>query len=169
MVNGAIRLQPIAMHTGQAAGAIACEAAKSGLPPRNVNIFSVQRSLIESGAWIALDRYTDVSNGGPYWLGVQWASLYEVLPGVSKSQFGVTLPIRGRELSSVLNAALDGADIEPPRFVGGYVSNREFYGALADVFGEKIPVPPHTDLELSLTRGDALNAALELLQDESGR
>jgi hypothetical protein len=170
MVNGAIRLQPIAMHTGQAAGAIASEAEKSGLLPRDVNIFSVQRALIESGAWIALDRYADVSKGDPYWLGVQWASLYEALSGVSKNHFGVTLPMRGRELSSVMRKALDGSNIEPPSFADGeYVSNREFYGTLADVSDERVFLPPHMDPELSVTRGDALNAALELFQRAESR
>ncbi|MDR1944319.1 MAG: FAD-dependent oxidoreductase, partial [Synergistaceae bacterium] len=90
MVNGAIRLQPIAMHTGQAAGAIAAEAARSGRLPRDIDVGAAQRALFASGCWIALDQSSDVTRDGPYWSAVQWASLREALPKISRSQFGVT-------------------------------------------------------------------------------
>jgi hypothetical protein len=163
LVNGAVRLQPIAMHTGQAAGAIATVAVREGrAAPRYVNVLSVQLELMESGCWIALDASADVERDGPYWSAVQLASLREMLPKISRRQFGVTLPIRTGELARAFEAALPGERIDMPGFgEDGYISKREFFSALGASLGwrpdELLTLSGicASDLDLSLTRGDA--------------
>jgi hypothetical protein len=163
MVNGAIRLQPIAMHTGQAAGAIAAEAVKSGVPPRDANVLSVQLALMDAGEWIAVDQCEDVASDGMYWQPVQWASLYEVLPKVkiSKSQFGVTLPITSDELESVLKAAMPGHAIDISGIGDGkFLSKGEFLRALSDA-GLKTEALGAFGADLLLSRGDAVRLCFE--------
>ncbi len=55
LVNGATRVQPVTMLTGQAAGVIAALAAKSTTQPRNINPHDVQTELINAGALLKLD------------------------------------------------------------------------------------------------------------------
>lgn len=59
LANGATRLQPIAMMTGQAAGALAALAARQHIPPRKVRPEDVQSALRAAGAKISLDEYKD--------------------------------------------------------------------------------------------------------------
>ncbi|MDR1483130.1 MAG: FAD-dependent oxidoreductase, partial [Synergistaceae bacterium] len=167
MVNGATRLQPITMHTGQAAGAIAVEALRSGLHPRYVNVMNVQRMLMESGSWIALDICEDTSQGDRYWSGVQWTSLYEVLPKISRHQFGVSLPIKKNELSLVLGATLGEKAANLDSILssvgdGKFITNREFHSLFHLLTGIWPPVPlDRPEADFTLKRGDAILAAFE--------
>lgn len=52
--HSAIRIQPIAMAIGQAAGAAAALCARGNMTPRQVNIRSVQEALTEQGAQLGL-------------------------------------------------------------------------------------------------------------------
>jgi hypothetical protein len=161
MVNGAVRLQPVAMHTGQAAGAIAAVAVRDGVSPRRANVPSVQMALMEAGCRIALDESEDAGIDSPYWSAVQFASLREMLPKISRGQFGVTLPIRVNELARAASAALPDLEIDLSGLgEGGYISKREFSGALHAALGvsrdELIDAREASDPDLSLTRGDAV-------------
>jgi hypothetical protein len=156
MVNGAIRLQPVTMHTGQAAGAIAAESVRSGVMLRRVNVMSVQLELMRSGQWIAVDQCADVT-GEPYWLPVQWASLYEALPKIklSKTYFGATLPIKLEELAQLLSVAF------PERAIclsgagdGKFISKGEFLRILSKNGLPADAAAP--DDRLSLSRGEAV-------------
>ena len=51
-MNGATRLQPVVMQTGQAAGALAALAAKSGRTVKEVGIREVQDALLEAGGYL---------------------------------------------------------------------------------------------------------------------
>jgi len=53
--HSAIRVQPIAMAIGQAAGAAAAICAREGRTPREVDIRSVQQALTKQGASLGLD------------------------------------------------------------------------------------------------------------------
>ncbi|GHV41146.1 hypothetical protein FACS1894187_22680 [Synergistales bacterium] len=172
LVNGATRLHPIVMHTGQAAGAIAAEAVKSGKRPRDIDVLSAQYALMESGQWIALDRSIDASVGSAWWRGVQWVSLEQLLPKLSKNIFGATLPIKREELRRLLYAARGGAYISLS-LNEKYISNGEFWEILDDIGGANVtgrsPLRRSAyERDLSLTRGDAAVAAL-WLKMEAGR
>ncbi len=59
LVNGAARLQPITMATGQAAGALAALSAANQIKPRDVNPVAVQSVLLSAGSILypAFDIY----------------------------------------------------------------------------------------------------------------
>lgn len=52
LINGATRLQPCVLLTGQAAGIIAALSVIENTSPRNLNIREVQQKLLESGAYL---------------------------------------------------------------------------------------------------------------------
>ncbi|MCX7919752.1 MAG: FAD-dependent oxidoreductase [bacterium] len=60
IVNGATRLQPIVILTGQAAGAAAAISCLSAIQPRRVNIRQLQQVLLDARA--ALFPYSDVED-----------------------------------------------------------------------------------------------------------
>jgi hypothetical protein len=176
MVNGAVRLQPIAMHTGQAAGAIAAESVKSGVRPRDGNIFAVQIALMRQGAWIAADQCADVTpdTEGTLWQSVQWASLYGALPRVkiSRTMFGAALPIKVDELEGLLAMSLPNSEVDLSGLGGGkFISKREFLtaleasGVIPGIFGisgiSNKSRERETDTSLALSRGDALRIIFE--------
>ncbi len=169
MVNGAIRLHPITMHTGQAAGAIAVAAVRGGVEPRGVKPLAVQRALMDGGQYLALDRYEDTKSDDCYWRGVQWASLYEALGGISQRQFGTTLPITRAELARVLAVAYPGRSFDLP-FEGQdgmYLSRAQFLKVL-DALGDRKPSDPRrffacSDMDLTLKRGEAVALVFEAL------
>ena len=57
---GALRLQPITMMTGQAAGALAAVSVREGKRPRDVHPLSVQSELLKSGVSLSLCKFADV-------------------------------------------------------------------------------------------------------------
>lgn len=168
MVNGAIRLHPITMHTGQAAGAIASEAVKKSIRPRDVDPLSVQHALTDAGCYIALDRGVDAGIDTPYYKGVQWASLYEALEKMTKSSFGVSLPVKRGELGHMLAVAYPGTvfDLERGTNIdGAFISRRDFL----DILGDLTPAGTAalfscTDMNLTLKRGEAAAILFESLR-----
>ncbi len=101
MANGAIRLQPAVLLTGQAAGALAAEAVRRRVPPRDVPPLAVQAELLSRGDRLALEAYSDVPEGTPLWAAVQLVSLYDLMPGLTLDRFGPDLPLSGREASAI--------------------------------------------------------------------
>jgi hypothetical protein len=79
LANGATRLQPITMLTGQAAGAIAALAARRGVAPRALPPVLVQAALLEAGSTLIQRWYADVAWGTPLWRATQLLSLHKVL------------------------------------------------------------------------------------------
>ena len=57
---GTLRLQPITMMTGQAAGALAAVCVRDGKQPRQVHPMRVQWELLNSGVSLSLCKYSDV-------------------------------------------------------------------------------------------------------------
>jgi hypothetical protein len=165
MVNGAIRLQPITMHTGQAAGAIAAEAVKSGVRPRDVDVLAVQRALMLSGCYIARDVCADVTLSDPWWCGAQWASLRGGLGKISKTYFGANLPIRLFELECLIEAAGFNGRYDLERYRdGGYISKGDFVDEVCRV-EDLAPdlLADASERGLTLKRGDAASILFTLL------
>jgi hypothetical protein len=67
MVNGATRLQPHTMNMGQAVGAIAALAVKSGAQPRAVDPALVQQTLLEAGCTLSIAPIDGARWGTPAW------------------------------------------------------------------------------------------------------
>lgn len=131
LVSGALRLQPICMLTGQAAGTIAALAVLEGKPPRHLDPRLVQRYLLEAGSALSLCEYSDVPRDHPFWPGVQMSNLYgwivpEEFPsapsakiddlynnklvvarlfGLDKGIFGVDTPLTGIEAETLFRKA----------------------------------------------------------------
>ena len=107
LVAGALRLQPITMMTGQAAGALAALAVKGDVQPREVKAVRVQKALLDSGVDLSLARYVDVPGTHKYYKAVQLASLYGLFepmtwpkddqPGV----FGIDELISSEEIAAL--------------------------------------------------------------------
>ena len=79
IVNGATRLQPSTMLTGQAAGAIAGIAVSMNVQPRAVPPLAVQSALLDGGSTLSLTYYDDLPHGTELWKYVQLATLYQII------------------------------------------------------------------------------------------
>ena len=87
LVNGAIRLQPSTMLTGQAAGAIAALAIDRGIQPRKLHPAVVQDHLVNQGCMLAVWPFADVPRAHPAWADVQFVSARELMSGYGETQF----------------------------------------------------------------------------------
>jgi hypothetical protein len=83
LASGALRLQPICMMTGQAAGALAAVAAKENIHPRYVPAIKVQWELLRGEVNLSLAKFRDVPLGHKYNSVVQLASLHKLLEPLS--------------------------------------------------------------------------------------
>ena len=114
LANGATRLQPITMLTGQAAGTIAALSVKQGIQPRALNPIQVQQSLLESGSTLIQRWHADVPWGTETWRATQLLALHQIMdrPGeidrdntihlAARAQWGVDAEVSDEERSRVL-------------------------------------------------------------------
>ena len=79
LVNGTTRLQPVCMLLGQAAGTLASLSAAEGLDPSEIPVRSVQKRLLEDGAYIL--PYADVEREDPAWPAIQRIGATGILKG----------------------------------------------------------------------------------------
>ena len=75
---GALRLQPICMMTGQAAGALAAIAVRENIQPRYVKALRVQRELLNAGVVLSLCDYADVPEGHKFFGSIQLSNIYGI-------------------------------------------------------------------------------------------
>lgn len=114
LVNGATRLQPITMLTGQAAGAVAALAVKQGVQPRELQPIEVQAVLLAAGSTLVQRWYSDVPWRSPIWQATQLLSLHGVMdrpmqidddpatPLGAEVEWGVDEPLKSAELQTAL-------------------------------------------------------------------
>lgn len=147
LANGATRLQPITMMTGQAAGAIAALAARQHVPPRKVNPIAVQCALLDAGSTLVQRWYADVPWGTSIWRATQLLSLHGILdrPGPleqkegplgANSRWGVEEPLAAPERDAALARfrSLTGRELPAVAEVGSMTRGR-FAVALAAELG----------------------------------
>jgi hypothetical protein len=79
VVNGATRLQPVVMVTGQAAGMLAALSVQNNRQPRKVSIRLVQEKLLQAGAYIM--PYYDVKPAHPHFISIQKIGATGILKG----------------------------------------------------------------------------------------
>jgi FAD dependent oxidoreductase len=77
LANGATRLQPITMLTGEAAGTLAALAVKDGVQPRSVSADQVQIALLRSGSILARQPMPDLVLGTRPWQAAQFAVVHQ--------------------------------------------------------------------------------------------
>ena len=85
LANGATRLQPSTMLTGQAAGSIAALAVKHGVRPRALDPVLVQSVLLDTRDTLLTTPLKDVAREGWEWKPIQLVTVH-----------GMLLPDRGR-------------------------------------------------------------------------
>jgi hypothetical protein len=113
LVNGAIRLQPIAMYTGQAAGVLAGLAVRDGIQPRAVRPIDVQWVLVQSGARISAELYADVARSDLEWRHIQIVATHGIMNGDAISMFRHTAVASRGEAAAVVQR-LFGLPLMPP-------------------------------------------------------
>lgn len=143
IANGATRLQPITMLTGQAAGMIAALAARENVQPRALDPRRVQGALLDAGCTLIQRWHEDVPWRTPIWKATQLCSLYQVMDraGPINGQrpwlaagfpWGVDEPLKRDELNGAINrlAELRGTPSQKPVGGSGAVTWDELVSAL---------------------------------------
>lgn len=82
-MNGAVRLQPVIMGLGQAAGALAALAIKSGRHPGDVPVSAVQSLLLDEGCYLM--PFLDLKPGDPGFRQLQEQGVKGQVRGVGRS------------------------------------------------------------------------------------
>ena len=151
LASGGLRLQPICMMTGQAAGALAALSVKMNLQPRDVKAFYVQRVLADAGVRMSLCSYSDVPERHEYFGSVQIATMWGLLkpktyPDLPKST--IHNPGKGGRRQGVFG-------------VNDRITAKDLAGLLAraeELSGKKIAVQGER-----LTRGQAVDAVVRAM------
>jgi hypothetical protein len=107
LANGAIRLQPITMLTGEAAGALAALSIKEGIPPREVDWERLQVVLLEAGSILASPPISDIPQGTMPWQAAQFAVTHEWMEPDKDGKFHPDKPLDRAEAAEILAAAYD--------------------------------------------------------------
>ena len=128
---GTLRLQPITMMTGQAAGALAAVCVRENKQPREIHPMLVQWELLKSGVALSLCKYSDVPPEHSINRSVQISNMYglikpdeyphapsyniqdldnpvlemAIIRGADKGTFGVNDIITGEEAEDILRRA----------------------------------------------------------------
>jgi len=113
LANGATRLQPTTMATGQAVGALAALAVKRSVDPRQVNPVLVQDTLVKAGARLSLYRFTDVPPGSTLWQDVELVSARGLMVGVGNDTF-LPADVLNRAQTAIVLVRLLGLQTSPP-------------------------------------------------------
>ena len=137
---GSLRLQPITMMTGQAAGALAAVCVRENKQPRNVHPMLVQWELLNSGVSLSLCKYSDVPPEHSINRSVQISNMYgliradeyphapsfniqdldnpvlemAIIRGADKGTFGVNDIITGEEAEEILEKAQRAINMKNP-------------------------------------------------------
>lgn len=117
LANGATRLQPATMLTGQAAGAIAALAVTRGVKPRALEAFRVQDALATSGAVIATHVFGDVPAAHPFFPHTQVAAARGIVDSAGPATFGVhdagTRRMMAKAIVKAFDLSLSGLPVSP--------------------------------------------------------
>jgi hypothetical protein len=111
LANGAIRLQPITMLTGQAAGALAAMSIQQHIPPRQVDWPQLQIVLLQAGSILASAPMLDMPLGTMYWQAAQFAVTHEWMETSKDGMFHPEMPLSRAQAAMLLGLAygLSGA------------------------------------------------------------
>lgn len=173
IVNGATRLQPVTILTGQAAGAIAALAVRDGVPPRKVNPIAVQAALLKAGSNLIQRWYEDVPWGSPLWQATQLLSLHSVMdePGPFAKDAGKAMgagnfwrpgePLSEESFASAVRRLAELAGKTPPSTAAGQPLTWDVAGKSLSAIDPawKAKAPPGG----AVTRGDFAVAAAGIL------
>jgi hypothetical protein len=105
MANGATRLQPSTMLTGQASGTLAALAVLQHKQPRAVDAVAVQHQLLLAGSVLALDADADLQHGSELWQAAQFVSVHGWMRNSEKGGFDAHALLTRGEAAEVLATA----------------------------------------------------------------
>jgi hypothetical protein len=106
---GALRLQPICMMVGQAAGALAAVSAQDGTKLRDVPAVRVQSALLDGNVALSLCRYSDVPPEHPFYKAVQMSNLHSLIDPLSPPH-APAYDISDLDAPELAMAIINGAD-----------------------------------------------------------
>ena len=89
LVNGTTRLQPVVLQIGEAAGALAALAVKSGhpvaqIPVAQIPVRDVQRAILDGGGYLL--PYLDLPAGHPHFKAIQRIGVTGIIKGVGMNK-----------------------------------------------------------------------------------
>ena len=160
LASSALRLQPICMMTGQAAGALAAVAVKSGLQPRDVHAIHVQKALADSGVVLSLCNFSDVPRSHKYFGSVQISQLYRLINARSYPKLAM------RTINSSKNKVRKGQVVPKGVFgVNDRISRRDLAAMIEraeEVMNAKLNLPPFGK---NITKGEAVDLIINAMND----
>ncbi|MCU1237391.1 MAG: pyruvate/2-oxoglutarate dehydrogenase complex, dihydrolipoamide dehydrogenase component [Candidatus Solibacter sp.] len=157
LVNGATRLQPIAMMVGQASGATAALAALHGIAPRAVTPGAVQRALVDAGARLTPLDYPDTPKMVRHWADIQIVSAQGLMSAVDAGGFAPYRALKPPEFQQIVERLAPGTKLPAMQTV----SRDEFRQYLKRATG----LEPDVDMEKAgaISRAEAAAVLAKLL------
>lgn len=180
MAESALRLHPITMNTGQAAGAIAALSVKENIQPRNLDPIKVQKVLLEAEMKISYYLYSDVPESNPFWKYIQFVSVHNIMIGYEDGRFGINDALKRSE-AAIIAAKLAKLDISNPPAVPSFedVKVNDFaYPHIEAIYKAKItggcssnplkycPDSPTTRAQFAVFLAKALNFDVSTVSEE---
>ena len=160
LASSALRLQPICMMTGQAAGALAAVAIKSGLQPRDVHALHVQKALVDSGVVLSLCSFSDVPRDHEYFGSIQLSQLYRLINARSYPN----LPMKNINTSK--NKAQKGKIVHKGVFgINDRISRKDLNAMIAraeEVMNSKLNLPA---FGRNITKGEAVYLIIKAMDE----
>ena len=165
LVSGALRLQPITMMTGQAAGALAAVAVTQNIQPRYVKAIHVQSALLKAGVNLSLCTYSDVPPEHKRYRSVQLANLYRLLAPKKLPEM-VSYDV-GYDITFVLDNPEVTKEIAEGKDKGRFgvdepLSNEDrekIMSRVKEITGSELSLP-----EGEITRGEAVDFAVKAME-----
>lgn len=112
LANGATRLQPITILTGQAAGALAALAAQQGKPPGLIDVLHVQKILTQAKA--SIEPLVDVPLDHFAHASIQQLVVQGIMSGSGSEQFSPESLLTKAQTAVALLRVIHGASYVPP-------------------------------------------------------
>jgi hypothetical protein len=131
IANGATRLQPITMLTGQAAGTLAALAVQQNLQPRAVATNRVQIALLETGSILARKQMPDLPINTRPWQAAQFALAHQWI-NVREGGFASKETLTRGEVADLLSrafmlSALESIDDKETAMYGSAKNDKASY------------------------------------------
>ncbi len=188
LTAGALRLQPITMMTGQAAGALAAVSAREGKQPRDVHPIAVQWELLNAGVDLSLCHYSDVPKESPVNKTIQLSNLYglvdaeeyphapsykiddlddpvlamAIIRGQDKGKFGVDNVITRGEANTILRRAMKALHLQEKDTLAdkahNFVSRGDLVKAVCEAFPELENITPEKGSRIPFGLGKHRNS-----------
>ena len=159
---GALRLQPITMMTGQAAGALAATAILQDKQPSQVKAFHVQKALLDSSVNLSLCKYSDVPETSKYYKPVQLATLYKLIEPreyPSMRAYGVKHYLNNMDLLQLMSGNKEKGQFGIDEKIND-VEIQSLNERLGNIVGNlKLSLPLTTEM----TRGEAVDVAVKAM------